>query len=142
MMLLYLFLLTMPGQNLLKGKGPSPLPGSVKTELGGWRGRGVPFPRCYLFSLTMFCEPCKANSTIPAWRVGRQRSSQHLGRASALALGARFSEKLGRLGAKLFSNSDPYFSAFQEAQGFRNLAMRIDPGHLGKLGQDPHNETT
>lgn len=90
----------------------------------------------------MFCEPCKANSTIPARRVGRQRSSQRLHRGSAPTLGARFSEKLGRLRAKLFSKSDPYLGAFQEAEVFRNPAASTDTGHFGKLGQGPCDETT
>lgn len=80
----------------------------------------------------MFCQPCKANSTAPAQRGGRQRSSQHLHRGSAPTLGARFSEKLGRLAAKLFSKSDPYLGAFQEAEVFRNLAPSVDTGHFGK----------
>lgn len=80
----------------------------------------------------MFCQPCKANSTAPAQRGGRQRSSQHLHRGSAPTLGARSSEKLGRLAAKLFSKSDPYLGAFQEAEVFRNLAPSVDTGHFGK----------
>lgn len=90
----------------------------------------------------MFCEPCKANSAIPARRVGRQRSSQHLHRGSAPTLGARFSEKLGGLGAKLFSKPDPYLGAFQEAEVFRNLATSIGTGHFGKLRQELCDETT
>lgn len=74
--------------------------------------------------------------------MGRQCSSQHLHRGSAPTLGARFSEKLGRLGAKLFSKSDPYLGAFQEAEVFRNLATSVDAGHFGKLGQELCNETT
>lgn len=108
-----------------KGKDPPPT-GSVKTELG------VSLLRCYLFSLTMFCKPSKANSTIPARHVGRQHSSQHRQRGSVPALGARFSEKRGSLGAQLFSESDPYLGASQEAEVFRNLAPSIGTGCFSK----------
>lgn len=87
----------------------------------------------------MLCEPCKAHSTIPA--CGKAAFFQHLHRASAPTLSARFSEKLGRLGAKLFSKSDPYLGAFQEAEVFRNLAASTDTEHFGKLGQELRGET-
>lgn len=80
----------------------------------------------------MFCKPSKANSTIPARHVGRQHSSQHRQRGSVPALSARFSEKRGSLGAQLFSESDPYLGASQEAEVFRNLAPSIGTGCFSK----------
>lgn len=50
----------------------------------------------------------------------------------APTLTARLSERLASLAAKLFSKSDPYLGALQEAEVFRNLAARI----LGMLGQE------
>lgn len=87
----------------------------------------------------MLCEPRKAHSATPA--RGKAAFLQHLRRASAPTLAARFSEKPGSLGAKLFSKSDPYLGAFQEAEVFRNLAASTDSEHFGKLGQELRGET-
>lgn len=87
----------------------------------------------------MLCEPRKAHSATPA--RGKAAFLQHLRRASAPTLAARFSEKPGSLGAKLFSKSDPYLGAFQEAEVFRNLAASTDTVPFGKLGQELRGET-
>lgn len=78
-------------------------------------------------------EPRMAHGAGPAW--GKAALLQHPQRAPALTLAARLSEKLPRLGAKLFSKPDPYLGAFQEAEVCRNLAASADRERVGKLGR-------
>lgn len=91
-------------------------------------------------SLGQCCASPVRRAALPRAR-GKAAFLQHLRRASAPTLAARFSEKPGRLGAKLFSKSDPYLGAFQEAEVFRNLAASTDTEHFGKLGQELRGET-
>lgn len=124
-----------------KGKEPvrpAPPQGCVKAECGGFfrcRGRGgeVPFLFFFFFSpLSLFVLPDNAVRAALSRRAGRQ----HLHGAPAPTLAARPSEKPGRPGAKLFSKSDPYLGAFQEAGGLWKSGSeraRLQPA-LGEAG--------
>lgn len=123
------------GIESLKRERALPPPGSVKTELGG------------CFSLLLFVlspdvsRALQSERHCPGAARGKAASSQHRRRGSARALAASFSEKLGRLRAKLFSKSDPYLGAFQEAEVFRNPAASTETGPFGEPGQGLCDET-